>query len=68
MQVRGIEPVAMFDIDGVSIDAGRFWTEGEGASGGDICVVGPDVVKNLFPNDPPIACSARTSGSAAIVT
>ena len=51
MQVRGIEPVAMFDIDGVSIDAGRFWTEGEGASGGDTCVVGSDVVTNLFPNE-----------------
>lgn len=51
MQVRGIEPVAMFDIDGVSIDAGRFWTESEGAAGGDICVVGSDVVTNLFPND-----------------
>ncbi|MFZ0750329.1 MAG: ABC transporter permease, partial [Pyrinomonadaceae bacterium] len=51
MQVRGIEPVAMFDIDGVSIDSGRFWTEGEGASGGDTCVVGSDVVTNLFPNE-----------------
>src|SRR5437867_191805 len=50
MQVRGIAPVAMFEIDGVNIDAGRVWTESEGAGGSDVCVVGSDVVTNLFPN------------------
>ena len=50
--VRGIDPVSMFEIDGITIDAGRFWTESEGAAGGDVCVVGPDIVTNLFPNDP----------------
>jgi len=38
----------MFDIDGRSIDAGRIWTENEGKSGKEICVVGPDVLTNLF--------------------
>jgi putative ABC transport system permease protein len=38
----------MFDIDGVTIDVGRIWTESEGESGGDICVIGPDMLKNLF--------------------
>jgi len=42
----------MFDIDGVSIDAGRIWTDSEGAAGRDICVIGPDMLKNLF-NDAP---------------
>ena len=42
----------MFDIDGVSIDAGRIWTESEGASGREICVVGPDMLKNLFGDAP----------------
>jgi putative ABC transport system permease protein len=51
MQVRGIAPLAMFDIDGVAIDVGRFWTESEGASGSDVCVVGSDIVTNLFPNE-----------------
>ena len=32
----------------VTIDAGRIWTESEGASGREICVVGPDMLKNLF--------------------
>jgi len=51
LQVRGISPVSMFEIDGITIDAGRFWTESEGVAGGDLCVVGPDVVTNLFPNE-----------------
>jgi len=48
VRVRGVDPITMFDIDGVSIDAGRIWTESEGGSGREICVVGPDILKNLF--------------------
>jgi putative ABC transport system permease protein len=48
VRIRGVTPTTMFDIDGVSIDAGRFWTEAEGSSGKEICVIGPDLLKNLF--------------------
>lgn len=48
VRVRGVAPITMFDIDGVTIDAGRIWTENEGDSGREICVVGPDILKNLF--------------------
>jgi len=48
VRVRGVTPQTMFDIDGVSIEAGRIWTEAEGVSGRQICVVGPDVLTNLF--------------------
>src|SRR5215510_165543 len=41
VRVRGVEPMTMFDIDGVTVDAGRIWTESEGDSGRDICVIGP---------------------------
>jgi putative ABC transport system permease protein len=51
-QVRGMAPNHMFDIDGVAIDAGRVWTESEGDAGSDVCVVGSDIVTNLFPGDP----------------
>jgi len=46
--VRGISPVAMFDIDAVSIDVGRVWSEGEGTAGRELCVVGADIRENLF--------------------
>lgn len=46
--VRGVAPTAMFDIDAVSIEAGRFWTESEGERAREICIVGADIVENLF--------------------
>ena len=48
VRIRGVTPTTMFDIDGVTIDAGRIWTENEGSAGREICVVGPDILKNLF--------------------
>src|SRR5882762_10231703 len=48
VRVRGITPTTMFNIDGVTIDSGRIWTESEGSSGHEICVVGTDILKNLF--------------------
>jgi putative ABC transport system permease protein len=48
--VRAIAPTVMFDVDGVTVDAGRLWSETESTSAHDICVVGPDVVVNMFPN------------------
>ena len=52
VRIRGIDPITMFDVDGVTIDVGRIWTDSEGAAGRDICVIGPDMLKNLF-NDAP---------------
>src|SRR4029078_12444550 len=48
VRIRAVQPSTMFDIDGVSIHVGRIWTESEGAAGRDICVIGPDMLKNLF--------------------
>jgi putative ABC transport system permease protein len=48
VNIRGVTPTTMFDIDGRSIDVGRIWTDSEGSSGREICVVGPDVLTNLF--------------------
>lgn len=52
VRIRGVDPTTMFDIDGVSINVGRIWTEGEGTAGRDICVIGPDMLKNLFADAP----------------
>ena len=50
VNVRAIAPTAMFDIDNVTIDAGRFWSESESASAHEVTVIGSDIVTNLFPN------------------
>ncbi|HEY6046506.1 MAG TPA: ABC transporter permease, partial [Pyrinomonadaceae bacterium] len=52
VRVRAINTPAMFDIDGVSVESGRLWTDTEGAAAREIAVVGADVVSNLFPNTP----------------
>ncbi len=46
--IRGVAPTTMFEIDGRSLEVGRIWTDEEGDSGREICVVGSDVVTNLF--------------------
>ena len=50
--VRGVT-LSMFDIEDVSIDAGRIWSESEGEAGDEVCVVGTDILENLFGNAPP---------------
>ena len=52
VRIRGVDPITMFDIDGVEIDVGRIWTESEADSGREICVIGPDMLKNLFSDAP----------------
>ena len=70
VQIRGVDPITMFDIDGVSIDVGRIWSESEGASGREICVVGPDMLKNLFgdaPADRAVGQEVRIDGRPYLV-
>ncbi len=52
VRIRGVTPTTMFDIDGVTLGVGRIWTDSEGESAREICVVGSDILKNLF-NDAP---------------
>ena len=70
VRIRGVEPITMFDIDGVTIDVGRIWTESEGSSGRDICVIGTDMLKNLFgdaPADRALGQEVRIDGRPYLV-
>ena len=70
VRIRGVDPITMFEIDGVSIDAGRIWTESEGASGREICVIGPDMLKNLFgdaPADRAVGQEVRIDGRPYLI-
>ena len=51
VSVRGLTPV-MFDIENTTIQAGRRWTDQEGVGGRDICVVGADLLENVFNGRP----------------
>ena len=48
---RGVT-LPIFDIEATTVDAGRIWTDQEGAAGANVAVVGADVVKNLFDDAP----------------
>ncbi len=50
--IRGAT-LSIFDIEGLTVDAGRPWTDNEGNAGQDVAVVGTDIVKNLFNDAPP---------------
>jgi putative ABC transport system permease protein len=50
--IRGVT-TSMFDIDAVDLDAGRFFSESEYAAGRQVCVVGSDILENLFGGAPP---------------
>jgi len=70
VRIRGVEPLTMFDIDGVSLNVGRIWSESEGASGREICVIGPDMLKNLFgdaPADQAVGKEIRIDGRPYLV-
>src|SRR6266850_6202281 len=50
--VRGVT-LSMFEIEDISIEAGRTWSDSEGEAGDAVCVVGADILENLFDNAPP---------------
>jgi len=50
--VRGIT-LSMFSIEDVNVATGRQWTESEEMAARDVCVVGPDILENLFGGAPP---------------
>ena len=45
--------ISMFDINAVNLDAGRFFSESEYGAGREACVVGSDILENLFGGAPP---------------
>jgi putative ABC transport system permease protein len=49
--VRGVT-LSIIDMDGVTVGAGRAWSEGEGAAAREVCVVGADILENLFGGAP----------------
>ena len=45
--LRGLT-LSMFDIENVTIQSGRTWTAEEGNAGRNVCVIGTDLLENLF--------------------
>ncbi|CAN5555909.1 ABC transporter permease [soil metagenome] len=47
VSIRGLTP-SMFDIENTTIQSGRRWTDQEGVVGRNVCVIGTDLLDNLF--------------------
>lgn len=47
VQVQGVT-LSMFDINALTIEAGRLWTNEEGDAGQNVAVIGTDILKNVF--------------------
>ncbi|MCP9495748.1 MAG: ABC transporter permease [Pyrinomonadaceae bacterium MAG19_C2-C3] len=56
--IRGLTD-SMFEIDDITVEFGRAWTEGETVGASNVCVVGADVVENVFSGAPPDAIIGR---------
>lgn len=52
----------MVDIDGLTFDKGRFYTESESNSGSPVIVLGYEIAEGLFGSDDPIGKSIRLYG------
>jgi len=52
----------MVDIDGLTFDKGRFYTESESNSGSPVIVLGYEIANGLFGSDDPIGKSIRLYG------
>jgi putative ABC transport system permease protein len=50
--VRGVT-ASVLGFDNINVTTGREWTESEESAGRDVCIVGPDVVDNVFSGAPP---------------
>ncbi|HEV2913174.1 MAG TPA: ABC transporter permease [Pyrinomonadaceae bacterium] len=40
--------LSMFLINDINVQAGRIWSESEHGAGRDVCVIGTDIIENLF--------------------
>lgn len=47
VSVRGLT-LPMFEIENATVQAGRVWTEAEGDAGRNVCIIGSDIIENLF--------------------
>lgn len=56
---RGIT-LALFEIEALTVESGRVWTDAEADSGANVAVIGADVLKNIFDQAPPEQVVGKT--------
>jgi putative ABC transport system permease protein len=61
VQIRGLT-ANMFEIERVEVETGRFYSETEEGEGELVCLIGADVVDDLFPHSDPIGAELNVLG------
>lgn len=62
--------LSMLDINDVNIDSGRAWTDSEGAAAREVCIIGADIIENLFggaPSDQVVGQEIRIAGRPYVI-
>jgi putative ABC transport system permease protein len=57
--IRGVT-LSMLDIEAITIEAGRPWTESEGMASGYVCIIGYDLLANIFKEAPSHSVVGKT--------
>lgn len=58
--------LSMIEINAVTIEAGRPWSESEAAAGRNVCILGADIIQNLFdgaPSETAVGQEVRIDGA-----
>jgi putative ABC transport system permease protein len=66
VQIRGLS-ASMFDIERVEVTSGRFFTESEEGQHASVCLVGAEIVDDLFPNGDPLGAELNVLGKSCRV-
>jgi putative ABC transport system permease protein len=61
VEYRGVLP-AFPDVERVPVGSGRFFTDAENEHRTEVCVIGYDVARTLFPNEEPLGKSLLVNG------
>lgn len=61
VEIRGLT-ANLFDIERIEVATGRFYTETEQAHQAAVCLIGADVVNDLFPNSDPLGAELVVLG------
>ena len=66
VQIRGLT-ASMFEIERVEVDTGRFYSETEERQHESVCLIGADIVADLFPNVDPMDAELIVLGKSCRV-
>ncbi len=66
VQIRGLT-ASLFEIERVEVAAGRFYNDAEESEHAAVCLIGADIVDDLFPNSDPLGAELNVLGKSCRV-